>query len=342
MSAITPMPESASAATTHSPDTGNIRCSRVNETRNTEVYQYHSQVGTRAHLAETGRQTHDGTMLTLHIGLPKTGTTFLQHRVLAQAEGIDFIHRDRGPTELGLCLSLRRLAHSPPMLAPLLRLDARRRLAALRTKAAGLLVSDENISVHPRRFWHGAGPSPEDLARRLAGFAAKLPTSLRPLRIIIGIRRQDQWLASRYAESSRDFAEFGQADFDRRIAAIARSPVLPGPLGWLDFDRVQRTFATTFGSDNLLILPLERLVATPEPVFAELSRFLGAQIDRPAPAPKTKAERRQRNQLSSGENRWRMRRDKTELRLDPPEQAALLDRLAASNTALGGRIPLGF
>ena len=60
-------------------------------------------------------------MLTLHIGLPKTGTTFLQRQVFAGSEDPLFLHRRQGPEAEALCRDLRRYVKCPGIVAPFLR-----------------------------------------------------------------------------------------------------------------------------------------------------------------------------------------------------------------------------
>jgi hypothetical protein len=273
-------------------------------------------------------------MLVVHVGLPKTGTTFLQHRVLAQAPGIVFVHRGGGPRQARACASFRHFAHASALTAPFHRRRLVTHLRAL-TGSGPLLVSDENISVKAAHFWTGGGTGPDRLARRLAGLAADLG----PLRVILGIRRQDRWLASRYAESSRHFPSFGQHDFDRRMAEIAAAPALPGPLGWLDYQAVRAAFAAALGAENLLLVPLERLAAAPEATLDVIGGFLGIEV--PHGKGQTRPGRR-RNTLATGENSWRLRRDRTPLTLAPELQAAIRARFAASNRALAALTPLGF
>ncbi len=279
-------------------------------------------------------------LFALHIGLPKTGTTFLQHRVFPPVKELTFLHRKGDPREVEICIGFRNFARWKTPLFQIGRFLLERRL---RTYLAGmtatgdrkrLLISDENISVLADTFWTGRDAPPDLLAERLAGLAHRTPFGMP--RVIIGIRRQDQWLASRYAESSKHFPEFSQDDFTQRMARLTATEVLPGPLGWLDYDHVEKTFAAALGRENVLLLPLEQL-SNPQ-VFASLGDLLDLDLGSPPSAAKAG---RHRNQLSQGENVWKMRGG-GELRLEPDVQADILSRFAASNAALSDRLPLGF
>jgi hypothetical protein len=284
-------------------------------------------------------------MLVLHIGLPKTATTFLQHKILKRADGLQFIHRITGRRAAGLCLALKRAAAAhDDAEAATYRRRVTRLLGRLTEPAPDcVLVSDENVSVHPADFWTGTGADPKLVARRLRRLGRGLDPPLAGLRVIVGIRRQDQWLGSRYAESAKLFPGFGQADFDRRMRAVAEAPELAGPLGWLDFAAMRKTFGRAIGADNLLIVPMERLTEAPRETLAEMGGFLGGidlvhRYDR----AEARGDGLRRNTLSAGENTWRLRSGEDAITLDPGVQAALRARFAAANAALAANTPLGF
>jgi hypothetical protein len=280
-------------------------------------------------------------MLVVHIGLPKTGTTFLQHRVFARAPGLTFVHRTRGRAAAAATCDFRVYARASPLLAPWYRRRLRDRLNAFAAEGRPVLLSEENISVSAFRFWRDGGATPEGLARRLIALARDLDPRLAPIKLVVGIRRQDQWLASRYAESSKNFPGFAQADFDRRMARIAEAPALGGPLGWLDYRAMRNALAAAVGPGNVHLVPLERVVVAPGETLDGIGRFLGG-VDLLGGGNPAAAARKPRNRLSEGENRWRLRRDGTPLVLDAGLEAALRARFAASNRALAAEMPLGF
>ena len=282
-------------------------------------------------------------MIILHIGLPKTGTTFLQ-QLFGHVPDLAFVHRKMGAAEAGICHDLRRLGRANPLLGHFYRHRFAAQLRRLVSEKAGsrnLLVSDEDVSVAAGGFWRGAGPRPQGLSHRLAALGRQLGPAEGPLRVIIGIRRQDQWLASRYAESSRMYPDFGQDDFNARLTRIADTGPMPGPLGWLDYHHVRECFARALSAENVLLLPLEHLAGAPDHALKEIGRFLGG-IELSNAFAIAHRKRRRRNRLSIGENAWRLRRDGTPLTLAPELQAALRARFAASNRALAEVMPLGF
>ena len=279
-----------------------------------------------------------GGLVVLHIGLPKTGTTHLQHHIFARLPEITFLHRQRSDEGRRICRELRHMVTGRPLTALLRRWRLDRALRSLVAQGKPVLVSYENIAMAPNGLWTGEGPSPEAAALRLGALA----TALAPvrLRVVLGIRRQDRWLASRYAESSRDFPEFGQADFDARMAALAARPELGAVEAWLDHDRSHAALTAALGPDNVFLLPTERL--SDEAVYPELGAFIGGvellRLHRKAVRRRAQAPR---NALSSGGDEWRLRRDGSPLHLSPEIAAAVAERFAVSNRRLGERCPLG-
>ena len=271
-------------------------------------------------------------MLTLHIGLPKTGTTFLQRQVFAGSEDPLFLHRRQGPEAEALCRDLRRYVKCPGIVAPFLRRRLRNRLVAIAEagEVPRLLVSDENVAIGSAGFWTGTGPDPVRVARRIAEL---LPGER--IRVLIGIRRQDQWLASRYAESSKRLSGLGQDDFERRMREIVATEVLKGPLAWLDYGSVRDRFAAALGPENVRLVSLERIAAEPAATVHSLEAFIGAGPDQRARS--LKPSRQGRNRLSKGPNTWRMRKGGGVLHLGPEVQAALLARFEEANASLGPR-----
>lgn len=286
-------------------------------------------------------------MLIIHIGLPKTATTFLQHQIFNRTEGLRFVHRSTGPAGHKLCEAFRNLASAASEEIEEHRQTIRRRLLRAKAKsgtsaAPVTLVSDENISIHWSRFWDGEGSSPRDLARRFADLRHDLADAFPAFRVLIGIRRQDQWLGSRYAESSKSKAEFGQPDFDRRMAEVAAVPRLDGPLAWLDYAGTRDAFAEALGRENVMLLPTERLRSDARTLIDEMSGFIGVDLRTAYDAIPEASQNRRSNRLSIGKNSWRLRKNNTPLHLAPALERTLRARFAESNRALAAEIALGF
>lgn len=303
-------------------------------------------------LQELGSRTHEAERfvlnrtLTLHIGLPKTATTFLQHWILKPTLGHGFIHRTRGDRAKRICRYFKELAAASDSEAKTCHNKIRSSLIFHCKKfpdLGGLVVSDENISGRAIEFWHSKGPGPAQLAKRLGELSQDLTDLFPTTRVIIGIRRQDQWLASRYAESSTVFDNFCQSDFDRRLLDLSQRDPLGPVFDWLDFHKVHAIFSQALGPENLLMVSMERLGTEPESTLEDMGEFLG-ELGLPGLYRKLVADDVGvvRNTLSAGNDTWRLRRDGSPLRLTPELQGAILTRLAESNRALNRLVSLDF
>lgn len=280
-------------------------------------------------------------MVVFHIGLPKTGTTFLQRNVFSGAPGVLFVHRSQGMEAEAFCMGLRRYVRADPVSAVWLRHRLRGTLGRYCVKARSngqvLVVSAENISVHSVLFWQGKDPAPEQVARRLAELAG---SDTGELRILIGLRDQAPWLASRYAESGKDFREFCQADFDRRLREIAALPALAGPLAWLDFGHVHEAFAARFGDANLHLYFQERLDAKPGWTLERIGAFVGGKEMGPVFRNLGRQSRGDRRNVSrKGENIWKLKSGpRARLVLRDDLKDAIMARFSESNRALRRKI----
>ena len=286
-------------------------------------------------------------MLIVHIGLPKTATTFLQHWILKSAPGIRFIHRTHGPKARRLCRDVKQFAAAQDAGA-----DARQqkleaslgRYIEKFQKGATVVLSDENISVRAIDFWQRKGPRPAELARRFANLRDAVRHVFPDLRVVIGIRRQDRWLASRYAESSKAFDNFCQADFDRRVTEISHLGSLEPVFDWLDYHQVHSHFSKALGARNVFMFSMERLGLEPVAALRDMGVFFGG-VDLAGVYEGSAAkvsEIRNRLSLSTGQDMWRLRRDDSPLSFHADLQETLLARFRESNLALNRVIPLCF
>ena len=262
-------------------------------------------------------------MLILHIGLPKTATSFLQHRIFKKSlhQTGHFVHRKYGNDFHALCKQFKNFVHAekantsmlPPIVSSLIPLIDRT-----------TILSDENISIDSRLFWTGEGWSPKQVAERLGCIQDALKTQIR---LIIGIRRPDQWLASRYAESSKKNPTFSQADFERRVAHIVNSQQDDMSYGWLDHEAVHTNFLRIFGSEQVFIYATEQLDDSPEKVLSAMGRFAdGLDFVRCYESLLDADKNAYANKLSTGANTWKIFGEESHIKLRPTTQALILSR----------------
>ena len=207
-----------------------------------------------------------------HIGLPKTATTFLQYRAFKGTPGIGYMHRKLEP-EQNFCKPLENAIHRRAALPP----GAKEKVSAYFDGKGPLLVSDEVLCMRAREFWVDELVEPEGVAKRLWNLRKLSDHKLR-MSVIIGLRRQDQWLGSWYAHTSGRFTEFDQADFDRRIAALISGETPPSWVRWLQYDRLYETFADMFGPERVFFYSIEAIEANPVEVLGELGAFCRADF----------------------------------------------------------------
>jgi hypothetical protein len=186
------------------------------------------------------------------------------------------------------------------------------------------ILSDENISIDPLLFWTGEGGSPKQVAERLGCIQDALRTQVR---LIISIRRPDQWLASLYAQSSKKNPIRSQADFERRVVHIVNNQTDYTSYGWMDHEAVRTIFSSIFGSDRIFIYATEQLADSPEKVLSAMGRFAdGLDFVRRYQSLLDADKNVFANKLSTGANTWELFGEDTRLRLRPTTQALILSR----------------
>jgi hypothetical protein len=279
-------------------------------------------------------------MLVLHIGLPKTATTFLQYKIFKPAVRRRFLHHRASGDGEAACKLVREYVEggdAKPDLATIV--DILKSYAGPKTT----IVTDETISVHRRDFWSGEGATPSQAVARLGELRAALKDLFPQIGVLIGLRRQDTWLASRYAQSSKSMKGFCQEDFDRRAREIAGGSFEGSSWEWMDYSVVRSLFIAEFGEENMFFYSMEKLRDEPDQVLAEMGRFAGG-LDFVAYRNEamTSGEPMVTNTLSAGEDIWTLARDEGELKLPAEIKSALMARFAASNAALGKHIDLRF
>jgi hypothetical protein len=246
--------------------------------------------------------------LILHIGLPKTGTTFLQADVFPGIPSIRFIHQPRGDTLRGLVdarygLLDRCFKHS----AFLWREHGDAVLASILGSSGGrqrpdrsVLISDEGIST--------AGRRPEHLRCHLQEFGRTVQQwGFAGLRVICTVRRQDQWLGSHYAQLSDRFRGASQRGFEAFVAEFidpATGYYRDGLL--LDYQTLVDQLAEGVGGDNVLILPFEHIAGDWTRFHRALVEFVAGPSAAGATLPGTAGHKR--NARSSTEDTWRLRK----------------------------------
>lgn len=221
--------------------------------------------------------------LILHIGHPKTGTTTLQKLVFPQLSRVTYFDRDQTPASTGIVSAF---MSSPGIWRQQGDRIFEQLSAEMRDRKAdgSALVSAASMSTH-RIFapWssnnHWRDPFLLAVHLRECQAVARW-ASFDDLKVIMGIRRQDQALASRYATYGWQAETPGQDDFERQTLEIIdpeRRYFLDGV--WLDYKTTHDLVAGVLGETNVLLLPLEQLEDQPSGYCAALSAFLGEPLN---------------------------------------------------------------
>lgn len=256
------------------------------------------------------------TTLYLHIGLPKTGTTFLQDRVFPLLPSTAFLCKPRGEVVQGhpgpgyglLDRCFKRSARIWEEYGESIFADLLARLEPGGDRER-LLISDEGIGTMGRKPLF-LRTHLQELSRHAPGWG------LGPVRVICSFRRQDQWLGSHFAQVSNRTGAATQADFERFVEAFldpGRDYFWDGIM--LDFQTLREGVVGGVGAENVLMLPYETLAEEPTEYLAAVLDFMGLDPEcealTEALAQQSRGERR--NARTVGSDRWALRTPKSEL-----------------------------
>jgi hypothetical protein len=210
--------------------------------------------------------------LTLHIGVHRTGTTFLQGQFFPRLHEIDFLH-------LKIPCDGKFLKNHAALDLPEIRAEVER------DTDRPLLVSDESL-LRPG-YGGRSEPGLSRLSERFPG-----------ARIILGFRRQDRYVKSLY----NNYLQHG------RVLPLRRFFDLEGDEGVvkaedLEWMRIVRTLRAA-GHEEVFVYLQEEFRGNQAGLFADLSEFAGAPIVTPedvdtGPAYPSSSRRRQKLWLFS-------------------------------------------
>ncbi len=189
----------------------------------------------------------------VHVGFPKTATTYLQQVVFPHLKGVDYYD----------------FYHSSKCLQPLVyadpldyQIDALQANLDLQDRA---LYSYENLTGSPF-YYKGIGRSQVPLQLRQLGFK----------KVIMTVRPQLSAIDSYY----RQFVQQGGTLSFKDFLDLSDKRVLPDKyfrLGYLKYDKLIHIYQDTFDKQNVLVLNMEDLVHNQEFFYAQLYSFLGVK-----------------------------------------------------------------
>ncbi len=251
--------------------------------------------------------------LFLHIGLPKTATTYLQARIFPQLDRVLYFDTPKdpafdGPVDRGMGSRIMScLFNRDPRVWQIHGEAVFERLLGPQSDwlPRDILISDEGVGR--------TGSRPDHLAAHLREVSAVAQDwGLRRVAVICAFRRQDHWLGSHYSQMSDRNPKASQSDFDRACRDLVSVTADRFKLGvMLDYATLRDALVGVVGQENVLMYPHERQKINPDAVLAQVLDFLGAGLVGDASASLRNdggsAGSSGVNVRSLGENQWSIR-----------------------------------
>lgn len=273
--------------------------------------------------------------LFLHLGMSKTATTWFQQEVFPQYPDIEFRDQPHGNGALeggSMQGMLARAFRRSPMVW---QSEARALFSDLLGTPDGqwpleksLLISDQSAGPRLLEYGNYKGPhweqermDPMILAAHLHQMTSEATKrGFGQIKIILVFRRQDQWLASKYAQRSDRIAGASQCQFEDRIDYyLSRSRGYYSDGLILDYDLLYDQLSRAIGAENILFLPYELLKTEPETFLQRVSEFIspGDSLTRENIASLgLRAASKRTNVRSRGSSEWALRRPQTKSSLE--------------------------
>lgn len=285
----------------------------------------------------------------IHIGLPKTATTFLQEKLFTQIKNIKYIDRhcihelfSREDNEGFRAKFLK----SPGIWASYAGRSLKKIMSSIEEES--ILISEENISanVHFFDFQARRQQDPIVLAHHLNHMRKAIIKNPRfsRVKILTTIRRQDTWIASRYAQSGATFSVPSQEHFEKTArklintkAEFHRSAMV------INYRYMDDCLREALGKNNVCFLPMESIQSDSALFYSRLVEFFDGNDSFMAAAEREKAIH---SSNAEGENRWKVRQENDQensVRIEMPEQLAakIMRKFAKSNEVISRRYDLG-
>ncbi|MEY3023746.1 MAG: hypothetical protein RJA16_572 [Planctomycetota bacterium] len=201
----------------------------------------------------------------LHLGLHRTGSTWLQQRV--------FDGRDGRPTPMvpDRAESARRivLAREEDFDADELRRWLAERVESVRRAGGVPVLSNERFSGNPHSGWF-------DAQRTFDRLAEVLPEA----KVLLVLREQRDLVRSLWLQYVRIGGPASLRDYLRAPdAGDHRAPCFDP--SFLRFDRLVESLDRRFGREQVLAIPYDRLRQDPRDFLARIGAFLGTEIPPP-------------------------------------------------------------
>lgn len=206
----------------------------------------------------------------IHIGIQKTGTTFLQELCFPYLKGLHYVHKKNysTPPPDGIVGRLSRIANTNPLF-----LDLKKEKNELDCLLQS--VKEETVLISYERLFGNTAFNFYDNFYTTSSLKHLFPTA----KIILVIRRQDDLLESLYKQCLRAYFCPTASDFlnyvDGRFEDPSYYSTYPSiNARQLDFYKYARNYAEVFGRDNMTVLPYEMLKTDQKEFLNRLFDFM--------------------------------------------------------------------
>lgn len=231
----------------------------------------------------------------LHIGIHKTGTTFLQKKVFPFINGIKFeIKPDFGLVSGKKDTTMSKFMNSSPLIWKCMGKELIKKLEQRceeESKKTDLLISDEHASE---------ANDPLRISQHLNEFKRVAEDDYN-LNVLIVIRRQDTWFSSAYAQISNRFESPSQKHFERWVKKNIRADkqLFSNFGARLKYNTLVRNIEDVVGPPHISIIPFELLRENPQMFVERCCEFLGKGVP-------NKLRLEETNKRSVSKRKWKI------------------------------------
>ena len=196
---------------------------------------------------------------TIHIGLPKCGSTWLQMRVFPALHDVDYVGKLYTDTPWNQVV--RKITRQPGLDFP------ESEVAAwLRTEETGLqrpfqLLSSEDFGGNPLQLWSDSRRTADRLGKLFPG-----------AKILLVVRRHDSLIESFY----KQYVQIG-GTLSLEGFLTQRTPLHGLDYAALRFDRLAAYFSQVFGAERVFVLPFEMMGRDHQLFADEVCRVIGCR-----------------------------------------------------------------
>ena len=277
--------------------------------------------------------------LVLHLGMSKTGTTYLQEEVFPRLTWIEYFDRPtsetlRGGKNQGL---LARAFRRSPAIWDDIGDDLLEEVLRRSKGNAGdttVLVSDQSagpqiwqLNPYLGSRWEQERQDPFLLKAHLQQISKVAQSwGFGSLRILLIFRRQDTWIASKYAQRSDRFPNPSQSHFERYVDYLLNPEdgfYSDGIV--LDYHKLLHQIRSAVGSSNVLMIPFELLKHDARMYLEQIVGFVDHTAE-PKNATTTlvrllaqSSTTTKRNVRSARANMWALRRRRSQRSILPQQ-----------------------